>query len=1705
MEVDNPSSMGSSTASSFPEANSDQRTSRPKTSVCQTPIEIINFESPSEPQQLESHPMTTSLSSSSTSSTKDATSASPYGTRSRNRTGGPRPNYAEDVSLEMEAESSNNFKVDALRRPSPTSTLSAEVSRPQSVEPERAPNPPSNGRRHNTTTNNGDHPLKSSVTASANGKDAIPGMTTFSAKPNNQSATAASKKRKAPGNPSHNGGPVPGATQTLKAAATGPSTRDSGLPLSNMMTFEGCGNRLKNGKLKADDGTVLAINDHVYLICEPPGEPYYLGRIMEFIHAHNDHAQPIDSVRVNWYYRPRDIQLTKTDTRLVYATMHSDVCPLSSLRGKCRIMHKSDIPSIDEYRKSRDCFWYERMFDRYIHRHYEVIPTSQVINVPENVKQVLRARWKFVVVEVGHGKDLTSAAKTCKRCQTFCSKNDSVDCAVCHNTYHMNCVSPPLLRKPQRGFAWSCGPCSRAQERKLEARNTPRLGDAPADDEDEIMEEEEEDANAPGDSTGRSTPATKFEPGPATAEQIEQTKQWPYRYLGMHCRVEDALDYDDRIYPRASSRLGPRHQANVQVWHGHPVEYVKPAESKRKYMKNNKKDSKLSKEVLAAIEADKLAKEKRPKWVMDEPHGYVRRGEDHPNDSPECTARAIFKMPEVGEPSSRGGDDSDTDKPKMDFETREKLVDDYMKRVRELSGAVGVTDFNTNFLTKAIELLYKNNYNVEESLEQVAVLHKRKDLREPELNKEEIKRFEEGVKLYGSELWPIAKHVRTVKHADIVRFYYMWKKTERGREIWGNHEGRRKNKKMENSSKLVDDVADEQDDSAFDNRKAVEKKRGFRCKFCSTKKSKCWRRAPGTVPGTTVPDNSKSGKEKGGQALVALCLRCAELWRKYGVQWEDMDEVAKKVAAGGGRAWKRKIDEELLKELVLVNESNQVTQSAENAPTVASTPAPPLHPQEPPKKKIKTNTDKDTPLAATNNGHTETNHKRKLAEKPVEPPPMPIEEPKFKQLPCAICEQTEPADDQLLCCRDCRLTVHRNCYGVSEGRNGAKWSCDMCVNDRTPQVSNNYNCVLCPVQRTHYELLEPTKVSHKKKTDRERDKERKEKERAAEFAKQYKQEKLSRGQPTEPREPLKRTAHNNWMHVVCAIWTPEIKFTQAKSLEPAEGFGTIPPARFQEVCKICKTSQGACISCQQCGAPVHVSCAQRAEYVLGFDITPVKSSRRDAINTITLGSETGSATAAVWCKEHSLKTIVHPMHEISGDSNLNALQVYAQAFKQADLLNLGTVRKAALINQIIRPPKQSISSDRRASTSNGTHLTRSQRTSPSSILVKSEEVKDDSQEPETARKQCCTCFATFTPKWWSMDQKGKLAITSGLQHTNQQPSPSTPTMASPLVNGDKIPIRSTPLSMDAQRSSASDAQPEVQCHKCHVNKVKKPITPLENGEGHPGSKSGSLAPTIIPLDQPLPPSLYEFPVYMQPRGGVPWRKMTAPVRTSEELHATSNQSQPLHAAPAPPPPDSIVNGYSQSYPNAPTTMPPSTGPVHRESYLSPAPLPHLNSYDRNPHANSHPALPHLVNGAPPPYYSSQPPPPPSITMSHSPPNARYPVAPPPHTEAPPGNSLPRVHSQPHHSPPLLSGMPTQLPPANSLPQAPPMENSPLQAYRQPLLHGPREFPPKGGREGNRPMTPAERIGSVIETPRVGSETRNVIGASASPSLRNLLS
>lgn len=199
----------------------------------------------------------------------------------------------------------------------------------------------------------------------------------------------------------------------------------------------------------------------MYLASEHLGEPYYIGRVMEFCTSHKRKGL---QVRIAWYNRLKDIINRKSaDPCLLVATMHSDINPVSSIRGKCTVMHKYYVPNIDVYRKQQDHFYYNQLYDRYIQRVYDVVPCETVQNVPMDTLEALKSRYQFIVVEQGKAADLTVARRICCVCQQWCQSAVSVKCAGCQKSYHMSCLNPPLVRKPSKGFAWQCAFCTRQE------------------------------------------------------------------------------------------------------------------------------------------------------------------------------------------------------------------------------------------------------------------------------------------------------------------------------------------------------------------------------------------------------------------------------------------------------------------------------------------------------------------------------------------------------------------------------------------------------------------------------------------------------------------------------------------------------------------------------------------------------------------------------------------------------------------------------------------------------------------------------------------------------------------------------------------------------------------------------------------------------------------------------------------------------------------------------------------------------------------------------------------------------------------------------------------------------------------------------------------------------------------------------------------
>ena len=775
----------------------------------------------------------------------------------------------------------------------------------------------------------------------------------------------------------------------------------------------------------------------------------------------SDPCSPVQSLLVNWFYRPRDIGRQIHDPRFLFASMQSDESPLNSLRGKCCIKHRSEIQDLDDYRRQRDSFFFTQLYDRYSHRPYEMIPSSAVINVPPHIKKAIDEHWKFLVVEIPRQKELTSAVKLCRRCGSYCAPERSVDCGVCRDTYHMTCVNPPLSRKPSRGFAWSCGPCSRAQERKLEQRHTTN---AESEKKREVLREDEVEAERPSSVTPLPDGLDVDHLPEQSSEQAQVTNSnmWPWRYLGVHCRVEDVLQYDDRsIYPRASSRLGPRHQTDVKEWFGRPVELMPPSHLVKKFKGFGKgRDPKVSKEVQAQWQQQKVAQKTRPGWKQDEPPGYVARGEDFEANDPRCTATPIFIKPEIQRPTGFAA--VNLKQPGSD-----RHIDEYMEKARQMGQEWGLVtlskkgdpQISSNYLDQALKILNKHQFDSSAALQDLREQHSSALLKNPDLNETELKKFEDGVAKHGSDLRSVRKHVKTKTHGEIVRFYYTWKFTRRGDEIWGHNVRRRGRKRRAETSWA--DIADDEDDSAFDNDKAHTRKRRFQCKHCGCRSSRQWRRAPGVAPGATVPADPKGGKEKANQLIVALCKRCAILWRRYGMSWADPDETARSFVQSGGRQWKKKQEEDWLREIIFANEGAGVPTTGASAAAAANMGIELSVPIETAKKKSsQPSKDLDTTPPASQPAEMQKKKAAPVSVAPPPPPPPPREPtppiepnpPKKRELPCAVCRSLDtPAQDQRLECTVCRLNVHKRCYGIVESVNSSHWVCDTCLNDKKQQ------------------------------------------------------------------------------------------------------------------------------------------------------------------------------------------------------------------------------------------------------------------------------------------------------------------------------------------------------------------------------------------------------------------------------------------------------------------------------------------------------------------------------------------------------------------------------------------------------------------------------------------------------------------------------
>ena len=200
---------------------------------------------------------------------------------------------------------------------------------------------------------------------------------------------------------------------------------------------------------------------------------------------------------------------------------------------------------------------------------------------------------------------------------------------------------------------------------------------------------------------------------------------------------------------------------------------------------------------------------------------------------------------------------------------------------------------------------------------------------------------------------------------------------------------------------------------------------------------------------------------------------------------------------------------------------------------------------------------------------------------------------------CYICTGgTSCMSNEIVFCDMCNIASHQECYGVPYVPE-CQWICRRCNSSPTKLIS----CDLCP----------------------------------------------------NTSGVMKQTDSASWCHILCALWTPEVQFSNSIFLDPICCTEKIPAARWKLNCHICKKKDiGACLRCKKKGCRIafHVSCAQQAGYAMMMKAgsTGYKKQRVDGI----------------YCPKHAPKCSTH----LENTNNIASLKHHVKQNLCANVISI---------------------------------------------------------------------------------------------------------------------------------------------------------------------------------------------------------------------------------------------------------------------------------------------------------------------------------------------------------------------------------------------------------------------------------------------------
>ncbi|PRP75743.1 peregrin-like [Planoprotostelium fungivorum] len=148
---------------------------------------------------------------------------------------------------------------------------------------------------------------------------------------------------------------------------------------------------------------------------------------------------------------------------------------------------------------------------------------------------------------------------------------------------------------------------------------------------------------------------------------------------------------------------------------------------------------------------------------------------------------------------------------------------------------------------------------------------------------------------------------------------------------------------------------------------------------------------------------------------------------------------------------------------------------------------------------------------------------------------------------CNVCHgNSNEEENPLLFCETCHVHVHRACYGVEDEEE--HWKCDRCLSPNKSQIT----CALCP---------------------------------------------SAQGALKETEE------EGTWVHLCCALWTPQIIIEDTDSMDGISTPSSISSKVARHTCMVCDHKSGLSVRCKEskCNQHFHITCGRHEGFKIDVE------------------------------------------------------------------------------------------------------------------------------------------------------------------------------------------------------------------------------------------------------------------------------------------------------------------------------------------------------------------------------------------------------------------------------------------------------------------------------------------------------------------------